>query len=224
LGSALLSPACGIHRRTRRVWAAPGVVRPGQAAAVHVCLTPAAPHNEDAADQLVPRRREARVSWINPALVESTVKIDTRDDRRGSCVVVDTVGVPSSHGYFSARQDRSGHAERKDSGDDDCSPDAHGSSTANAQVNRSARHPGATVRSPGLLSPSGYFMHVCNRNLFFFKNASLATIAAASVRARFASPCTERLAYPCTARFFATCMTQYRSNKTLNYYQKMLRR
>jgi hypothetical protein len=34
--------------------------------------------------------------------------------------------VPGSHGYFSARQDRSGHAERKDSWDDDCSPDAHG--------------------------------------------------------------------------------------------------
>ena len=31
-----------------------------------------------------------------------------------------------SYGYFGARQDRSGHAERKDSGDDDCSPDAHG--------------------------------------------------------------------------------------------------
>jgi hypothetical protein len=41
-------------------------------------------------------------------------------------MVVDSSGVPSSHGYFSARQDRSGHAERKDSGDDDCSPDAHG--------------------------------------------------------------------------------------------------
>jgi len=34
--------------------------------------------------------------------------------------------VSSSHSYFGARQDRSGHAERKDSGDDDCSPDAHG--------------------------------------------------------------------------------------------------
>jgi hypothetical protein len=34
--------------------------------------------------------------------------------------------VYSGHSYFGARQDRSGHAERKDSGDDDCSPDAHG--------------------------------------------------------------------------------------------------
>jgi hypothetical protein len=41
-------------------------------------------------------------------------------------VQVDTGGVPSRHGYFGARQDRSGDAERKDSRDDDCSPDAHG--------------------------------------------------------------------------------------------------
>jgi len=41
-------------------------------------------------------------------------------------MVVDNGGVPRRHGYFGAGHDRSGHAERKDSGDDDRSPDAHG--------------------------------------------------------------------------------------------------
>jgi hypothetical protein len=42
------------------------------------------------------------------------------------------------------------------------------SSTANAQVSESAGDPGGIFTSPGVLSPSGYFMHACNRNLFFF--------------------------------------------------------
>ena len=44
------------------------------------------------------------------------------------------------------------------------------SSTANAQVSGSAGDPGGTFTSPGVLSPSGYFMHACNRNFFFFQN------------------------------------------------------
>ena len=102
------------------------MIRPGQAAAVHVCPHPRwPPHNQDAADQLVPRRRQANVSWISLTLVGSTVVKGPRDYRRGG-VQVDTDGVPRRHGYFGAGHDRSGHAERKDSGDDDCSPDAHG--------------------------------------------------------------------------------------------------
>ena len=33
--------------------------------------------------------------------------------------------VDSRHGHFCASDDRSGHTERKDSWNDDCSPDAH---------------------------------------------------------------------------------------------------
>ena len=47
------------------------------------------------------------------------------------------------------------------------------SSTANAQVSGSADDPGGTFTSPGVLSLSGYFMHACNRNLFFFQNCKL---------------------------------------------------
>ncbi len=75
---------------------------------------------------MVPRRREACLSWFKPTLVGSTVEIGTSDHRMDSCMQLDTGGVPSRHGYLGARQDRTGHAERKDSGDDDCSADAHG--------------------------------------------------------------------------------------------------
>ena len=47
------------------------------------------------------------------------------------------------------------------------------SSTANAQVSESASDPGGISRSPGVLSPSAYFMHACNRNFFFFQNCKL---------------------------------------------------
>ena len=87
---------------------------------------PDSPAKHDAADQTVPRRRQACFRWINSSLVGSTVVIGPSDHRVGSCVHVDSGGVYSGYSYFGARQDRSGHAERKDSGDDDCSPDAHG--------------------------------------------------------------------------------------------------
>jgi hypothetical protein len=63
---------------------------------------------------------------IKLALVGSTVKKAANDHRVGYVLYVDSGGVCSGHSYFGARQDRSGHAERKDSGDDDCSSDAHG--------------------------------------------------------------------------------------------------
>src|SRR5215472_16179388 len=47
------------------------------------------------------------------------------------------------------------------------------SSTAFAQVSGSAGGPGSTSTSHGVLSPSGYFMHACNRNLFFFQKCNL---------------------------------------------------
>jgi hypothetical protein len=113
------------------------------------------------------------VSWIKLTLVGSTVVKAARDYQRGSCVQVDTGGVPRRHGYFGARHDRSGHAERKDSGDDDCSPDAHGFLHGDRPGQQVAESPGRSFTSPAVLSPSGYFMHACNRNFFFFRKCKL---------------------------------------------------
>ena len=56
-----------------------------------------------------------RIGWIRAAVsrtsVSSTVIIDVEGRGRGSCLHVDTGRVPSRHGHFPARQDRSGHAE-----------------------------------------------------------------------------------------------------------------
>jgi hypothetical protein len=49
-------------------------------------------------------------------------------------VDVDSGRVDSCHGHFCASDDRSGHTERKDSWNDDCSPDAHDSSVTIPQV------------------------------------------------------------------------------------------
>jgi hypothetical protein len=117
-----------------------------------------------------PRRRQAWFSWINTALVGSTVVIGTSDHRVGSYVQVDSRCVYSGHSYFGARQDRSGHAERKDSGDDDCSPDAHGLLHGECPGQRLSWQPRRYLTSHGVLSCPGYFMHACNRNFFFFRN------------------------------------------------------
>ena len=75
--------------------------------------------------------------WIGRALVE----IGTNDHRGVSCVYVDSGSVHGSHSYFGARQDRSGHAKRKDGGDDDCSPDAHGFLHGECPGQRVSRQP-----------------------------------------------------------------------------------
>lgn len=85
---------------------------------------------------------------------------------------VDSGRVDSRHGHFCASGDRSGHTERKDSWNDDGSPDAHGSSVANfpgqqARLSGSARSWGVSMSS-GVLSASGHFMHACNRYLKTF--------------------------------------------------------
>jgi len=55
--------------------------------------------------------------------------------------MLDSGGVHGRHGYFCARHDRPGYAERKDSGDDDCSPDAHGFLHAECPGQRTSQVP-----------------------------------------------------------------------------------
>src|SRR5215469_16768037 len=64
---------------------------------------------------------------IGRTLARSTVIVGEGRQWRDS-VDVDGGRVDGRHGHFCASDDRSGHTERKDSWNDDCSPDAHDSS------------------------------------------------------------------------------------------------
>jgi hypothetical protein len=73
-----------------------------------------------------------------PALVmhdvDSQVIKGLGDREGGSCLYVDSWSVHGRHGHCRASQDRSGYAERYDSGNNENSPNTHDSSMAIPEV------------------------------------------------------------------------------------------